>query len=133
MRTAICIAIVIFAVNAPCEGAGITIDCPKNIRAWRPNKVVISSTGEAAYQVGGMLGQYELVRSKDYYIQTNTNNGQAGYRSTYLYHDARCYWWVSNFPNKPGYMYGSMSHPNPSQTLQKTGNFYGNTICLSGI
>ena len=55
--------------------------------ASRSEKVVISSTGGAAQHQGGLLGQFEYLEDKDYYLQSNTEQSNEQFIAVYLYPD----------------------------------------------
>ena len=99
--------------------------CP--LKTQMPDKVVISSTGEAADAwsgTAGWLGQYEIVRDKDtipsaevYYIQSNSQIGKEDPKAepSYLFPDEYCRWSVSMLPNTSNS--DQYRNRNPSRTV----------------
>ena len=80
--------------------------------------VVISSRGGAVQHLGGMLGQYEYLEDKEYYVQTSTERCEEWFRARYLFRDEDDKWWVSDIPGeKIGWLY----NPRSSQTLPSSG------------
>ena len=85
--------------------------------------VVISSTGGAAQYVGEVLGQYEYLEDKGYYVQTSTEQSEEEFHARYLYRDEDDYWYVYD---TPGEMRGWLQSRRPSKTLPSTGWKYSN-------
>ena len=86
--------------------------------ASRSEKVVISSTGGAAQHQGGLLGQFEYLEDKDYYLQSSTEQNNEQFIAVYLYPDEDDEWWVGSTPGqKRGWFYNS----SPSKTPPNIG------------
>ena len=72
----------------------------------------ISSTGGAAQHRGGLLGQYEYLVDKGYYVQSSTEQSNGKYQAVYLYPLNDDKWHVGPTPGKKGWMYSN----SPSKT-----------------
>ena len=81
---------------------------------------MISSTGGAAQHRGGLLGQYEYLVDKGYYVQSSTEQSNEKYVAVYLYPDKDDLWHVGPSPTKErGWLY----YPSSSKT-PPTGGYW---------
>ena len=75
--------------------------------------VMITSTGGASRHMGGVLGQFEYLEDKGYYVQTSTEQSDEKFTATYLYPDEDDEWWVSS---TPGVRAGVLWNPSHNKT-----------------
>ena len=80
--------------------------------------VVISSTGGAAQTLGGILGQYEYIEDKGYYVQKSTEQSNEKFQAAYLYSNEDDKWWVGD---TPGVERGWLRNLRPSKSPPTSG------------
>ena len=74
--------------------------------------VVIFSNGGAGQHHGGMLGQFEYLEDKGYYVQSSTEQDNEMFQAVYLYRNYKDKWNVGYKPEEGGYL----SNDSPSKT-----------------
>ena len=75
--------------------------------------VVIFSTGGAARFYGGMLGQFEYLEDKGYYVQSSTGQDNEHFRPVYLYCNEYGWWNVGYTPAGYGYLWNTIPSEIP--------------------
>ena len=89
--------------------------------AQKMKKMVITSTGGVSQNAGGVLGQYEFLEDKKYYVQTSTEQSHEKFKALYMYPDSDNCWWVWT---TPGEKKGALRNPRTnSEGLPENGHW----------
>jgi len=98
------------SVDIQCQG-----ECPCPIKF--EEKIVISSTGEAADFQGGVLGEYKYDSQNNHYVQSNSEINHENYQPNYLFrNDDYEDWMVGPVSGEELFLWNG----NPSQELPES-------------